>query len=154
MAQKSNTLLSYQGGSLTFYSRMMMSVEPLPSPPPVRAERSEQSLKPQLVTLVIHKEGNKMSYEIDSDGRTVWVNGFDGCCWGRFSRYGIDVHHKGAAQVTLGTQCLECVGGPMEPHHWEQFKDAMMRHHAVVVDDRHMPGWLMRKNVDIGSEFL
>lgn len=40
-----------------------------------------------------------MDAEIDTDGRTIWVNGPDGCCLGRFSPFGIDAHRTFAEQA-------------------------------------------------------
>jgi hypothetical protein len=80
---------------------------------------------------------------IETDGITVWVNGYDGCCWGRF---GIDIHHKAERQIRYGMECLECVtalpSAPMTGTHWEQFKSGMFRHHNVAVDDSFILGWL------------
>lgn len=40
---------------------------------------------------------------VSGDGATVWVNGPDGSCIGRFSkRFGIDVHHTGTRQAEEG----------------------------------------------------
>ena len=41
-----------------------------------------------------------MQAEVISDGRTVWVNGEDGCCFARFSRF--DVHNTAKGQVEGG----------------------------------------------------
>jgi hypothetical protein len=80
-------------------------------------------------------------YELLTDGRTVWVNGDDGVCWGRFSRFGIDVHHNAEGQ-RAGKACLECVPGEMGRQHWDQFVVSMRKHHNVVVPEKYMPVWL------------
>ena len=83
-----------------------------------------------------------MKAEIDSDGKTVWVNSHEGCCIGRFCRQGIDVHHDGPEQVRLGQQCLDCKKGPTTLADWTHFKEAMWRHFLVIVGDQHMPKFL------------
>ena len=47
-------------------------------------------------------------HEIISDGKTVWVNGADGMCLGRFSDAGVDVHRTSAEQAAGLLQCLDC----------------------------------------------
>lgn len=75
-----------------------------------------------------------MKTEIKSDGRTVWVNGEDGCCLARFSRFGIDIHNDAKGQVE-GEQCLQCSRIP----DWAAFKAGCLEHHGVTVDDSHKP---------------
>jgi hypothetical protein len=83
-------------------------------------------------------------YQVETDGRTVWVNGDDGACWGRFSRFGIDVHKKGKDQHADGDSCLDCVPGEMDWAGWEHFKASMLHHHDVTVTDHHAPQYLER----------
>lgn len=78
-------------------------------------------------------------YEITSDTRTVWINDSSGCCIGRFSRNGIDVHHAGKVQMETGQECIACKPGPVTPGDWRTFQAAMLKHHGVVVSDHHRP---------------
>ncbi len=89
-------------------------------------------------------------YSVETDGITVWVNGHDGVCWGRFSTFGIDVHGNAEQQMS-GTSCLECIpaipierGGPgkMQHSHWAQFQESMLRNHNATIPDTYMPNWL------------
>jgi hypothetical protein len=83
--------------------------------------------------------------QIDSDGKTVWVNSHEGCCIGRFSRDGIDVHHDAPTQIERGQQCLDCKKGPTTLEDWVHFVEAMKRHFDVVVPGHHMPRFLAVK---------
>lgn len=80
--------------------------------------------------------------EIIADGRTVWVNGPDGMCFGRFSRFGIDVHKSFAAQASGLGQCLDCTHSIPGPLEWERFRDGMKSHHGVTVPSACKPRWL------------
>lgn len=80
--------------------------------------------------------------EITHDSRTVWINDAEGCCIGRFSKHGIDVHHDMAGQIELGVSCLDCKCGPTTIADWLAFKEAMFKHHQVVVGDERMPVFL------------
>lgn len=83
--------------------------------------------------------------DVTSDGRTVWVNGADGCCLGRFSRAGIDVHKDYEGQMASGSQCLECKKGPTDLADWKRFRIAMRSHYGVSVAARHLPRFLRVK---------
>jgi hypothetical protein len=80
--------------------------------------------------------------EIIADGRTVWINGLDGMCLGRFSRFGVDVHKDFLGQALSGHQCLDCKAGANTKDDWEYFKRSMLAHYRVVVGDEHMPRFL------------
>lgn len=77
--------------------------------------------------------------EIASDGKTVWINGADGCCIGRFCRNGIDIHHDAKRQIALGHQCMDCKAGPCTASDWEDFKAGMLRSYGVLIGDKHIP---------------
>lgn len=81
-------------------------------------------------------------FEIDSDGRTVWVNSAMGVCVGRFSRFGIDIHRDFTAQVAGEPECLDCTHEKPTLAEWERFKSGMMEHYGVVVGDEHRPEFL------------
>lgn len=81
-------------------------------------------------------------YVVDTDGTTVWVNGNDGACWGRFSKFGIDVHHTGREQVAGKIQCLDCTAIEGTENPWQRFVDSMKRFHDVAVADKYRPKWL------------
>lgn len=76
--------------------------------------------------------------EVTGDGNTVWINGRDGGCIGRFSRWGIDVHHEPTVQMAKGTQCLACT----HVSDWERFKALMVEHFGVTVGDYLRPRFL------------
>ena len=80
-------------------------------------------------------------HEVSSDGKTAWVNGADGCCLGRFSWAGIDVHKDAQAQM-VGGQCLDCKAGPTTTEDWMRFKEGMRHYYGVSIHDRHMPKFL------------
>jgi hypothetical protein len=85
-----------------------------------------------------------MQHEILSDSKTVWINGSDGCCLGRFGRYGIDVHKTAVLQFSEG-QCLTCTAGATTAEDWTQFKHEMLAHHKIEVPDTHKPKFLIRR---------
>lgn len=82
-------------------------------------------------------------YDIDSDGKTVWVNSSDGVCIGRFGRFGVDVHHDLKGQMDSGSQCLFCTHTPPGAKEWHQFQEAMAQHHEVFVSEHYRPSWLL-----------
>lgn len=70
--------------------------------------------------------------EVSAEGDRVWVNGHDGSCIGRFSkRFGIDVHRTVAEQIEGADQCLYCTHEPAGIAEWEDFREAMRRHHGI-----------------------
>lgn len=85
-----------------------------------------------------------MTHEIDSDGKTVWINGSDGCCLGRFSRQGIDIHKDYAGQQE-GGQCLDCKAGPLDRSDWDRFVNGMRIHYGIGVPEKHMPHFLAQQ---------
>ena len=75
-------------------------------------------------------------YEVLADQArgTVWVNGPDGSCIGRFSkRYGIDVHRTATAQLAGEGECIMCTHAPADHASWLLFVEAMQQHHGVTV---------------------
>jgi len=78
---------------------------------------------------------------VESDGRTVWVNGSDGCCLGRFSRFGIDVHKDYAGQMN-GGQCLDCKPGPLTSADWDRFVEGIATYYGIRVAPKHRPDFL------------
>jgi hypothetical protein len=73
-------------------------------------------------------------YQIDSDGRTVWVNG--PILLGRFSKLGIDVHQDGHC---VGDSCSV---GPCTLNDWRTFQQKIRDMHGIEVPDKHMPEYL------------
>lgn len=69
--------------------------------------------------------------EVSSDGTTVWVNGANGWCVGRFSASGI-----------LYGQSGETRPGPLTAGDWKAFRARMIDVHGVKVSDRHTPNFL------------
>ena len=81
-------------------------------------------------------EGLDYCIDISTDGRTVWVNGADGSCIGRFSkRFGLDVHKSATDQMAGGSQCLHCTHEPAGPAAWSQFREQMQLHYKIDVPD-------------------
>ncbi len=78
-------------------------------------------------------------FQILSDGKVVWVNAADGCCVGRFAKSGIDIHHTGEVQVSLGEQCLDCRTGPCGADDWIYFQNGMMKAYGLAIGDEHRP---------------
>lgn len=85
---------------------------------------------------------NSKLYDVASDGSTVWVHAADGCCIGRFSRFGVDVHHDAAGQMARGSACLDCCHDLPPEEAWERFVDSMHKFHGVEIDDEHKPHFL------------
>lgn len=82
------------------------------------------------------------THDISADGRTVWVNGADGMCIGRFSKWGIDVHLDATGQLESGKQCLACTHTRPEPEDWIRFQELMQLHYGIQVEDRFKPEFL------------
>ncbi len=83
-------------------------------------------------------------FEIFTDGVTVWVNGDDGCCLGRFGLQGVDVHRTVHEQREKG-QCLECTHGPTTRADWDLFVQSMKTRHNIAVGDKYLPLRLREK---------
>lgn len=74
-------------------------------------------------------------YGIETDGRTVWVNGDIGCI-GRFCPISIEIF--------TGDRCIG------EPHptgktnrgSWSEFQRLMKKHHGIAVPNEYMPDFL------------
>lgn len=78
-------------------------------------------------------------FELLSDGKTVWLNADDGTSVGRFSKWGVDVHHDAEAQLRLGTQCLACVHDLPPAEGWEVFVDKISKHYGVTISEAARP---------------
>lgn len=53
---------------------------------------------------------------------TVWINGPDGSCVGRFGRMGIDLHTTATEQLNGASQCRLCTHGKPSPEDWALFR--------------------------------
>lgn len=82
-------------------------------------------------------------FEITWDGRCVWINDQTGCCIGRFTPRGVDVHKTGPEQLASGTQCLDCFDDAEPARAWERFVRSMQQHHGVTVPDTAKPGFVV-----------
>lgn len=79
-------------------------------------------------------EGLDYCIDVSADGRTVWVNGADGSCIGRFSKqFGIDVHKTSTEQQAGGNQCLHCTHEPAGLAAWDTFRAKMKMHYQIDV---------------------
>lgn len=85
-----------------------------------------------------------VEHEVCSNTQTVWVNsGETGCCLGRFSKMGIDVHHDVDAQMRDGKQCLDCTHTQPTVEDWYRFVHTMLHVYGVLVDEEHRPEWIV-----------
>lgn len=87
--------------------------------------------------ILIGKDGRL--FQLLVDHQTVWVNADDGMAVGRFSKFGVDVHHDAETQMRLGTQCLACVHDFPPAEGWQVFVDKMEEHYGVRVPDDARP---------------
>lgn len=78
-----------------------------------------------------------VSYEIVSDGRTVWVNVAAGSI-ARFGLAGIDIHREPMQQDAEGS-CLYCTHTVTTRADWAMFVDKMLELYGIVVPDHHRP---------------
>lgn len=79
---------------------------------------------------------------IDTDGRTVWVNGAYGCL-GRFGVAGIDIHRSVEEQRAGQGECLYCthveLGKETTLKDWEIFVEKMREFYGIKISRRYMP---------------
>lgn len=82
---------------------------------------------------ILKQNGDK--YQLMTDGNTVWVNDSSGCCIGRLTRFGIDVHTTAAEQRRGERQCLDCrtVSGQITDEVWQEFRVSMKKHHSLEI---------------------
>jgi len=70
------------------------------------------------------------------NGDTVWVDGPDGSCVGRFSKtFGIDIHRPVKEQIAGLDQCLQCTHEPAGVGEWRDFVAGMLEHHGLVIPE-------------------
>ena len=81
-------------------------------------------------------------HEIYGDGRTVWVNGPDGSCLGRFGLLGVDIHRSATDQINGEPECLVCTHGRVSPTEWRHFVTAMAEHHGIQIPPELRPNFL------------
>lgn len=78
----------------------------------------------------------KLAFDIETDGRTVWVNGPAGAV-GRFGERAIDVHNA------TNTACVNCAHPPMgvltTSSDWDEFVRGMKAVHGVEVPAKYKP---------------
>ena len=90
------------------------------------------------------KTSTNNGHQVQSDGRTVWVNESAGGAVARVSSFGdvamIDVHRPLADQCTQG-ECLDCRHDLMGAAAWEHFKQSVQKHFQVEIAERHRPKW-------------
>lgn len=79
-------------------------------------------------------------YEVIGDGRTVWVNSSTGMCVGRFTRFGMDIHHDTDGQMR-GKHCLDCRthNKASIEQSWQQFIRLMNMHYGVLISNAMKP---------------
>lgn len=73
------------------------------------------------------------SFDISSDGKTVWVNGENGCL-ARFGQNGIDIHTDEGL-----TDCLFCTHSPTTTQDWELFVSKMQFFYGIKVPAKYKP---------------
>lgn len=87
-------------------------------------------------------------YQIETDGRTVWINAPDGMNVGRFGRKGVDVH-KPTAEQAAGGHCADCF--PRSPSvwaDWQRFRDSVKKNHGFEVPYDFRPA---ESGVEVGA---
>ena len=89
--------------------------------------------------------GRNGPVEILWNGSTVWVNDTFGCCIGRFSALGVDVHRSGEEQMVSGQQCLDCINDLEPVEAWMRFLTSMKRFHGVIVPPKAKPAFVGRQ---------
>ena len=82
-------------------------------------------------------------YQVESDGRRVWVNSpTTGASVARFSIFEniamVDVHHEPHEQKEKGER-LDCAHGECSIDLWLHFKRALRTHYEIEMPDSHMP---------------
>jgi hypothetical protein len=81
----------------------------------------------------IHTPRVEFMYQVQSDGRSVWVHCSNGMTVARFGRFGIDVHSLDS------TECLHCTHGETSPEDWAAFVASVKHHYGFVVPVEHRP---------------
>lgn len=77
-----------------------------------------------------------------SDGTTVWINAATGECIGRFSKWGVDLHHTAAEQMAGSPQCRHCTHTKPGGEDWVWFVRAMSELYQIDIEPIHKPAWL------------
>lgn len=81
------------------------------------------------------------TYEVLTDGRTVWVNS-DVKILGRFCKYSAELvvynSETGRDEVTT----VSSAEGRTTAAEWAWFGDAIKRHHGIVVDETYRPEYI------------
>ena len=88
---------------------------------------------------------SRHGYQIQSDGKTVWVNSpWDGSCIGRFSSKGIDIHHTVEKQIEMGVQCINCTHEKPTFHGWLDFVAELSARYDIEdhILQKHRPNWV------------
>jgi hypothetical protein len=90
------------------------------------------------------RESDVDSFQVLSDGRTVWVNEDAGGAVARLSSFGgvamIDVHRPLLQQYTEG-ECLDCRHDLTGANAWDYFVQSVLRHFGVAISEKHRPRW-------------
>jgi hypothetical protein len=80
------------------------------------------------------------TYQIMSDGKSVWINSANGMCIGRYTLTGVDIHQDAAAQIATGRECLDCFDRTADPDFdWLKFTEGMKFHYNIDVPEIHKP---------------
>lgn len=85
---------------------------------------------------------SRLEHEVCSNTQTVWVNSSAGCCIGRFSKFGIDIHHDIDVQQETGKQCLNCTHSKPTEADWRLFIEQMLTVYGVEISEEHRPDWV------------
>ena len=86
------------------------------------------------------------SHEVVSSNGVVWINDIQGMCIGRFSHWGIDIHH-GTKKQMEGEHCIKCSPGRPTLSGWNEFVLDMEKLHGVTISAIHRPVWV-KENYD------
>lgn len=74
------------------------------------------------------------AFEAASNGSTLWINGADGACIGRFTARHVEIHRGFAAQMAGEGECLDCFDRTDDfEADWARFVHGMVMFHNVIV---------------------
>lgn len=100
------------------------------------AAKREKALA-ELLALTLRPE---RPVEVTSDGQKVWVN-IGGMCAARFGHrsYEVTSVDPDVSQTVLASGRYD---GTSSPFPWVDFKEAVLKHHHVIVEEKHKPDWV------------
>lgn len=80
--------------------------------------------------------------EIRWNGSTVWIAAPDGGTIGRFSAWGMDIHHTTEKQLETGVACNHCTHELPKQREWTTFLQHFQIAYGIVLPAAARPSWL------------